>query len=153
MISINHDSKVIAITEINAWEGERWTYVLDLCAQDADTINNLFVFARLAGERYNDLRKISGSNMFAASKYWIRFYDKIQSDEFNIDRIKLINHKGQRVLSIDTVPAGIGYKSNVVDLNAVISWRKMKQAVNTYIRENENILYKNFESVFLKIKV
>lgn len=148
---------LIAITEHNSWENERWTYVLDLNKQDGQTINNLMIFVRLANEHWQiadedtsvpDRSSIFTRHtpkLFAASKYWIKFYDSMEKDG---NRIKLKNKNGMG-LSIGSVN---GYKSNRFDLSLVISPRKMHSALISMRDKDTNPLYKDFDSVFLSQK-
>jgi len=149
---------LIAITEHNSWENERWTYVLDLNKQDGQTINNLMIFVRLANEHWeiaNDDAPVPDRSsiftrhtpkLFAASKYWIKFYDAVEEDEKGA--VVLRNYKGDGL----RLGRGGGYKSNKVDLNAVISPKKMLSAMISMRDRDKNSLYKNFDSVFLSTK-
>jgi hypothetical protein len=148
---------LIAITEHNSWENERWTYVLDLNKQDGGTVNNLMIFVRLANEHWQiadedtptpDRSSIFTRHtpkLFAASKYWIKFYDSMERDG---NRIKLKNKNGVG-LSIDSKN---GYKSNRFDLSLVISPKKMLSALISMRDKDTNSLYKNFDIVFLSKK-
>lgn len=148
---------LIAITEHNSWENERWTYVLDLHKQDAEAINNLMIFVRFANEHWHiadedtpvpDRSSIFSRHtpkLFAASKYWIKFYDSCEKDESGY----VLKHKGHGGLHIRS--SG-GYKSSRYDLSLIISPKKMLSATVSMRDKDTNSLYKDFDSVFLSQK-
>jgi hypothetical protein len=141
---------VLAITEINAWERERWTYAIDMFTQDAETVNNLMIFTRLANAVYEEAQqnRKQASDPFACSKYWLRFYDKV---EFKGDSVRLVNRKGTNLtISINRMMGG--YKGNTVDLHLKLSAMKVKSAMIAMRDKKENNFYKRFEDAFLKKK-
>src|ERR1044072_6329293 len=64
---------LIAITEFNAWENERWTYVLDMKKQDGEALNNLMIFIRVANKHFEEIKESTSERLFAASRYKFRF--------------------------------------------------------------------------------
>lgn len=151
---------LIAITEHNAWENERWTYILDLSKQKSSAINSLMIFVRLANEYYQKAREdcptnpLSGSiffkhspKIFAASHYRIKFYDSMIATSGTRTRLKI--DVGEE--SIITHNHN-GYKQAGAMLDAVMSPKKSKSALIAMRDKRENKLYKNFESIFLSKK-
>ncbi len=153
---------LIAITEHNAWENERWTYVLDLSKQKAAALNSLMIFIRLANEYYDEARENCPSNqlsgnifmkhvpkIFAASHYRIKFYDSMIATEGTRTRLKVEGGEGSIITHNHC-----GYKSAGPMLDAVISPKKAHSALVAMREKNpnkkRNILYKDFENVFLK---
>lgn len=154
---------IIAITEHNAWENERWTYILDMSKQKAEAINYLMIFIRLANEYYQEVREncppnpLSGHifmrhcpKIFAASHYRIEFYDSVIASAGTRTRLSL----GTGEVSLPT--SCNGYKSAGLMLYEVISPKKAKSALvairEKNIKKKRNLLYKNFESIFLSKK-
>jgi len=136
---------LIAITEFNAWENERWTYVLDMEKQDGETLNNLMIFIRVANLHFEDVKGATAHRLFAASRYNFRFYNELDTSK---KHPVLRNKNGALVMTRTD-----GYNSNSYDLNLVMSSSRMKSAMLRMRDKNENDLYKNFDSVFLKSKV
>lgn len=145
---------ILAITEINAWEHERWTYILDLLAQDADTVNKLYMFAKAADTLFKEASasRKRASDLFAASKYWIRLYDSVEPHERNGGFVRLCNKKGRTSLQVNVDPQNGGYKGNYLLLDTVLSPLKVKQAWTAIVKKKENLCYKNVEFLFLKTK-
>ena len=69
---------LVAITEVNMWEREKWTYILDLDKQGAQVMNWLNIFVKFAAKQFEkDASAAKGqTEVFAASNYWVKFYDK-----------------------------------------------------------------------------
>lgn len=135
---------LIAITEFNAWENERWTYVLDMGKQDGEVLNNLMIFIRVANQHFEGVKEKASERLFAASRYNFRFYNELDtSKKYPVLR----NKNGALVMSSTS-----GYNSNSFDLNLVISPSRMKSAMLRMRDKQENDLYKNFDSLFLKTK-
>jgi hypothetical protein len=135
---------LIAITEFNAWENERWTYVLDIDKQDGEILNNLMIFIREANQHFDKVKEITTTRLFAAARYNFRYYNELDtSKKYPVLR----NKNGALVMSTHS-----GYNSNSFDLNLVISSSRMKSAMLRMRDKQENDLYKNFDSVFLKSK-
>lgn len=135
---------LIAITEFNAWENERWTYVLDMEKQDGEVLNNLMIFIRVANLHFEEIRKSTTNRLFAASRYNFRFYKELDVSE----KYPVLRNKNGALVMTRTA----GYNSNSYDLNLVMSSSRMKSAMLRMRDKNENDLYKNFDSVFLKSK-
>jgi hypothetical protein len=135
---------LIAITEFNAWENERWTYVLDMEKQDGEVLNNLMIFIRVANQHFEDVKEKSTERLFAASRYNFKFYNKLDvSDKYPVLR----NKKGALVMNSSS-----GYNSNSYDLSLIISPLRMRSTMIRMRDKQENDLYKNFDSLFLKTK-
>ncbi len=137
---------LIAITEYNAWENERWTYVLDVDKQDGETLNRLMIFIRLANEEFIKIKNSTTNRLFAASHYNLKFYNEL---DLNNKYPCLINKRKGGGLIIASDP---GYKSHSFDLSLVISHKRMQSAMIKIRDKKENLLYKNFDSLFLKTK-
>lgn len=124
------------------WEHEKWTYVLDAEKVGAGTLNMLMIFVRLANAEFDKMQKAAGNNLFAASRYFMEFYDSMENDgKYNI----LVNKEHRLCLN-----GGGGYKSGGVYLERRISPRRAKSAMVAMRDRSENVLYKDFESLFLK---
>lgn len=136
---------LIAITEINAWERERWTYVLDLDKQDGEVINNLMIFIRVANKYFEEASKNSQQGLFAASKYAFKFYNSLDMSKSHPS----LNNKNSSLI----IASEPGYKSHSFDLDLVISAKRMKSAMIRMRDKSTNDLYKNFDSLFLKKKI
>ena len=80
--------------------------------------------------------------VFAASKYWFKFYDEIDLTQ-NYPRGRFKNGGSMGFNGI------AGYNSDSFDLDVIISPKKMYSAMISMRDKNENILYKNFDSIFL----
>jgi hypothetical protein len=137
---------LLKITERNSWEQASWSHIIDVSKQDAQAVNDLLRFIRLANSKYDEIKKeMAGSRYFAASYYQAEFYDSHDEDEH---RIMLRKRKTR---SIMVVHKSAAYKDNELSLDHKISTRKIKSAVLA-MKRGDNVLYKNFESVFLKSK-
>jgi hypothetical protein len=146
---------LIAITEANAWENERWTYVLDIEKQDSGALNDLMIFFRLANEDYDVAKEDAGNNpmyhsifnrhqprIFAASKYWFKFCESMVVEKYGF----ALKHKTSPIMHVRN---NGGYKSGGIFLDKVISPKRAKSAMIAIRDRQENILYKDFESIFL----
>lgn len=152
---------LLKITEYCAWENESWSYIIDLDKQDGEALDHLMIFIRLANEQYivaaadakgqpyaiarHPLFNPHPRNPFAASRYNISFYNAIDT---TLGRVRLLTHK-----TTERLREGSGYHdyANILT-DMIISPRRMKSAL-THIRDKkENILYKTFDSLFLKKK-
>lgn len=135
---------LIAITEFNAWENERWTYVLDMEKQDGEVLNNLMIFIRVANQYFEEVKEKATHRLFAASRYNFRFYNEIDtSKKYPILRNKKVS------LVMNSKSA---YNSDFIDPNMIISPLRMKSAMIRMRDKQTNDLYKNFDSLFLKSK-
>lgn len=136
---------LIAITEFNAWENERWAYVLDMDKQDGNVLNDLMIFIRLANAEFEKIKEGAKYRLFAASKYTFKFYNSL-----NLTKLYpiLVNKNCSLIINSDP-----GYNSNSFDLSVVISSKRMRSAMLSIRDKKENILYKDFDSLFLKSKV
>lgn len=134
---------LLKITEVNAWERERWTYVLDANLQGGYVLNNLMIFVRLANEDFKKQYDAAPSNkMFAGSKYFFEFYDSI---EFGKSSPVLVNEKTKLYLN------GKGnYKEGGIYLDKKISPARIRSAMVAMRDQKKNKIYKQFESLFLK---
>jgi len=142
---------LLKITERNAWEREAWSHIISIDKQDSQALNHLMIFTRLANQQF-ELAKEAASkaghgSMFAASRYSVDFYDGVEESERSF---RLKNKKGPDMI---VSKGNSNYKSNEMFLNRQISSAKMKSAMVTMRDKKENVLYKGFESVFLKEKV
>lgn len=135
---------LIAVTEFNAWENERWTYVLDIEKQDGEALNNLMIFIRVANEYFGKVRATAKHQIFSASRYNFRFFKELDTSG---KRTVLRNKKNALI-----IVGGGFYKSNSTDLSLVISPLRMKSAMIRMRDKQTNDLYKNFDSLFLKSK-
>lgn len=135
---------LIAITEYNAWEHEKWTYVLDMDKQDGEVLNTLMIFIRVANKYFEEAKSKSEQGLFAASKYSYKFYTRIDLTS----KHPCLENKN-RSLIIASEPR---YNSHSFDLSAVISSKKMISAMKRMRDKQMNDLYKNFTSLFLKRK-
>ena len=144
---------LIRITEINAWEQEKWSYVFDMNKQNASALNHLMVFIRLANAEFDIIKENTATpkssipfyrpiKLFAATKYTFEFYDSVEVDEKGY--IILTNNSGRLHIGNNN-----GYKSSGVYLDTIISPRKALSAKLKMRDKKENILYKNFEHLFL----
>lgn len=137
---------LIAITEHNAWENEKWMYVLDLDKQDGEVINCLMIFIRMANEEFDKIKNSTTHRLFAASRYTFKFYNELDLS------------KNQAHLRNKTLGAGLvlngnsAYQSNSFDLNLIISSKRMKSAMLSMRDKKDNIIYKSFQSLFMKTK-
>lgn len=141
----------IVITESNAWEREKWNYAIDISKQNAEVLNYLVIFVNFANKYFEKAKEdapvapFGGGKIFAASKYWFKFYDEIDlTGDYPVGKFKTGGSMG-----FNGKP---GYNNNSFDLELVISPKKMYSAMITMRDKNENILYKNFDSVFLTKK-
>lgn len=143
---------LLKITESNAWENERWSYVIDLSKQEAASINWLMIFIRCANKVYDDAKEAAPTNnyggpfsrptkVFAASLYWFEFYDEILSEDDECLRL------GNRNSNMNISKAG-NYKSGGNFVDRKLSFAKIKSAAVTIRDKKENKLYKDFESAF-----
>ena len=153
---------ILVIKEYCAWENERWSYIIDVCKQDAAAINSLMIFMRLANEYFEDAKRESEAqppvlpyhplfnrhprNPFAASSYQFSFYDEIQTDERG--RHNLITSECETCLSDHS---GYNKMTNIMT-DRKISPKRMKSAMQRMRNKKENTLYKCFDAVFLKPK-
>lgn len=153
---------IIAITESNAWERERWTYVLDISKQDSEALNHLIIFIKCANEYFDKVKAQDEKQpppvayhpifnpypirVFAASKYWFKFYGSLDMTG-KTPRLRSTTPGATLVMN-----GSRGYNSNSYDLTKVISPRRMKSAMQKMRDKGENIIYKNFESLFLSTK-
>lgn len=135
---------LIAITEFNAWENERWTYVLDMEKQDGEVLNNLMIFIRVANKHFEEVKENTSERLFAASRYNFRFFASLDTSN---KRPVLRNKKHTLVLN-----GSASYNSDSYDLNNVISPLRMKSAMLRMRDKQINDVYKNFNSLFLKSK-
>ena len=133
----------IRLTEVNAWERERWTYILDSDVIGGQVINLLMIFVRLNNQQFDKIRETNKS-LFAGSRYFLEFYDSMEKSE---KLITLINGKKNR---LNCSRFGGNYKSGGDYSETKISIQKMKKAVNEILYNENNILYKNFEYLFKK---
>lgn len=138
---------LIAITEYNAWENEKWVYVLDMDKQDGGTLNDLMIFIRLANAEYDKIKESATSRLFAASRYTFKFYNKL---DLTKRYPSLINNKAGAGLIICSDP---GYNLHSFDINTVLSSKRTRSAMLRMRDKQTNDLYKNFDSLFLKSKV
>lgn len=153
---------ILAITESNAWEREKWIYVLDINKQDSEALNHLVIFIRLANEYFDKQKVASDKNpppvpyhpifnrhpvrVFAASKYWFKFYKEVDLSKTNP---RLVGTNSGSSLIVNSDP---GYNSHSFDTSMIISPRRMKSAMIKMRDKGENVLYKNFDSLFLTKK-
>ena len=136
---------LVAITEVNMWEREKWTYILDVEKQGAQVLNWLNIFVKFAGKQFEiDSSAAKGNTeVFASSNYWVKFYDRYEKNE----RGNVVLVQGKERLIMNGKP---NYKSAGLMLNKSISAARMKSAMIKMRDKGENNLYKNFESLFLK---
>jgi hypothetical protein len=138
---------LLKVMEINMWEKERWSYILDLSKQDASSINYLMIFIRVANIQFEkdkeNARNKGHADCFASSKYSFEFFDSFEYSKGN--SLVLVN-KNCRLHT----GGGGGYKSGGLMLDKIISNAKMKSAMITMRDKKENKLYKSFEDIFLK---
>lgn len=153
---------ILAVTESNAWEREKWTYVLDIDKQDSEALNHLIIFINHANEYFEKAKKEDEKTtppvpfhpifnphpirVFAASKYWLKFYEELDMSG------KYPRLRGSNDGSSLVVNSNPGYNSHSFDTSMVISPRRMKSAMQKMRDKRENILYKNFDSLFLAQK-
>jgi len=154
---------LIKVSEFCAWENERWSYVFDLEKQEAEAINYLMIFIRLANQHFEKVKEEAESKpppipyhilfnprplyVFAASKYSLEFYDSIEQKE---NSVRLIKSGGG--LSMRN---GSGYNdfTNIM-IDRKISIARMKSAmVSIRGKKKENKLYKRFDNIFLFKKI
>ena len=130
------------------WEHEAWSHIVDIDKQEGEALNNLMIFVRLANTQFEEVKKAAQQaghgQYFAASKYTVDFYD---SHETTDRHIRLKNKNSSMLVSKDS-----GYKSSELYLDRKISTAKMKSATKIMREKKQNVLYKGFESVFLKSK-
>lgn len=140
---------LLKITERNMWERESWSHIIDLNKQDGEALNRLLIFTRLANAQCEETGKAAKSaghgSLYAASRYEVRFFEK---HEINDRSILLKNKSGNTLV----VSKASGYKNSELNLDRKISPAKMKSALKAIRDKKQNVLYKNFESVFLKNK-
>lgn len=137
---------LLVITEHNSWENESWKYLLDLDKQDGEALNDLMIFIRLANEYHEEVKKSVTHRLFAASKYSFKFYNKIDTSG---KYPRLINNKIGGGLIVTSNP---GYHSHSFNLDNKLSSKRMRSAMLAIRDKKDNILYKNFDSLFLKSK-
>jgi len=135
---------LISITEFNAWENERWTYVLDMEKQDGEVLNNLMIFIRIANQHFEEVKGASAYRIFAASRYNFKFYKSLDLTK----KLPCLQNKNSALI----MASDPGYNSHSFDLSVVVSAKRVKSAMLAMRGKNENILYKNFDSLFLKSK-
>lgn len=135
---------LIAISEINSWEREKWTYVLDIDKQDGEVLNNLMIFIRVANKHFDEVKETSPNKFFTASRYSYKFYNSI---DLTHKHPRLINKNSSLIIASDP-----GYNSHSFDLDLVISRQRMKSAMIRMRDKQINDLYKNFDGLFLKKK-
>lgn len=153
---------LLAITESNSWERERWTYIFDTSLQDAAVINELALFCEMANKESNKIKdKVMTDpdhpwvtdmfgrqlyKLFATSFYRMRFYD---SYEVNEEHGYPILIEGTRKTHMNSQT---NYKDAGLMLDRRISPSRLHSAIVTMRGKQQNKLYKNFESVLLKDK-
>lgn len=139
---------LLKITERNMWEHEAWSHIVEVDKQEGQVINYLMIFARLANELCDkakiDATKAGHGQYFAASRYSVEFFDRHEVT----DRSIYLKNRGRTLV----VSKASGYKNSELVLDRKISLAKMKSAVIAARDKKQNVLYKNFESVFLKSK-
>lgn len=135
---------LIAISEYNAWENEKWTYVLDMDKQDGEVLNHLMIFIRVANKHFDEIKATASSRLFAASYYHYKFYNSI---DLTNKHPRLQNKNSSLIIASDP-----GYNSHSFDLDLVIAPSRMKSAMVRMRDKQTNDLYKNFNSLFLKKK-
>jgi len=139
---------LLKITERNMWEHEAWSHIVDIDKQEGQVMNHLMIFVRLANaccdKAKEDAVKAGHGQYFAASRYSVDFFD---SHEVTDRSFRLKNRSITHVVTRDS-----GYKSSELLLDRKISPAKMKSAMKYMRDKKQNVLYKNFESVFLKAK-
>lgn len=156
---------LVAITEANAWEHERWTYVLDADKQGAEILNLLTVFCRLATKEADKMKEAVTADinhpwvrdmlgrplykLYAASHYTIRFYDSVEVDASR-DPYRPVLIEGKRKMHFSFGDGG--YKNGGLLLNTQISPHRLASAMVGIRDRKENKIYKDFESLFLKKK-
>jgi hypothetical protein len=79
---------LLVITEFNAWERERWSYILDANKQGAYVLNQLSLFCEMARRDFQEVEANAPytnpdffgrrCKLFAASRYWLRYYDEYE---------------------------------------------------------------------------
>ncbi len=156
---------LVTVTEANAWEHERWTYILDVEKLGAPTLNELISFCRLATEEAKKMKDAVMADpnhpwvtdmfgrqlykLYAASAYHLRFYDSM---EWNEERGYPILVEGRRRLNMNSYNRN-GYKSGGDCTDERLSVARLHSAVVQLQKNGENKLYKDFEGLFLKKKV
>jgi hypothetical protein len=139
---------LIVITEYCAWENERWKYILDLDKQDGGALNDLMIFIRLANIEFEKVKEMAHKHgIFAASRYTFKFYEQI---DLTGKYPRLLNKKEGAGLIIASDP---GYHSHSLNIDNILSSKRVKSAMVSMRDKRNNILYKNFDSLFLKSKV
>ena len=136
---------LLKVTELNHWEKEKWSYLIDLDKQEATAVNDLFSFFRLAREQFDKDKSQAGcrgQSHFASSNYYYEFYDSLDTR----GNYPVLKRKDCNLC----MNGGGGYKSNMLSLKNIISVRKIRSARNAMRDKKENKLYKNFEYIFLK---
>lgn len=140
---------LLKITERNAWERESWSHIVAIDKQDGRALNHLMIFTRLANENFEEAKKAASraghGSMFAASRYSVEFYETVETTDRSFH---LKNKTGPGMI----VSRNSGYKSSELMLERKISPARMKSAMMAIRDKKENVLYKGFESVFLKSK-
>ena len=147
---------IFTITERNFWENESWTYLLDTEKQDADTMNWLMIFIRIANEVCKDaadsapVQNFGGPfsrpmKIFAASRYSLQFYDEIVED--NEKETRIMRRVGKQKTHTTVRKTG-DYKSGGNFTDRKLSFAKIKSAAVTIRDKKENKLYKDLESAF-----
>ena len=143
--------KLLRITEINTWERERWSYVLTLEKRSSEALNSLMTFIASANKYFDDSYENApecrdfmgrGYKVAACSRYTINFYDSI---ELGGKYPALVSGKSKLHLN-----GGGNYKSGGIYLDEIISPKRIKLAKNKMVEKQDNVIYKNFESLFLK---
>lgn len=132
----------MAVTEINMWEREKWTYILDVEKQGAKILNLLNIFIRCADKQFEKDKEGAAGALFAASKYSLKFYDTHETESGY-----LVLVAGKDRLIMNGKP---NYKSGGMFLEKKISLSRMHSAMVKMRDKGENKLYKDFESLFLK---
>lgn len=150
---------ILAVTESNSWEREKWIYCLDVNKQDSEALNHLMIFIRLANEYFEKQKTIEDNNpppipyhpifnrhpvrLFGASRYWFKFYKEV---DLSKKHPHLVCSNARSSLIVNSDP---GYNSHSFDTSKVISPKRMKSAMIKMRDKEENIIYKNFDSLFL----
>ena len=137
---------LLAITESNAWERERWTYVIDIELQDSEALNHLMIFIKFANDHFEQLKESAGERLFAASKYWVKFYSRLDTTR---GYTCLVASSGSTLI----MNGDKGYKGDCFDLRKMISPRRMKAAMQRMRDKGGNDLYKNMDHIFLRSKI
>lgn len=102
------------------------------------------IFIRLANERFEKVKAEATHTIFAASKYTFKFYNRIDTAG---KYPRLINNKKGAGLVICSDP---GYHSHSFNLDNKLSPKRTRSAMLAVRDKDKNILYKDFDSIFLK---